>query len=147
MTTSEITQLFQSEAAKHGFGHVPVKTDRSRRRLGGCAHRGTEITYFTFSAILMPLLSDAEILDTIRHEIAHAKTPNAGHGFLWQVAAIEIGAKPQACASVEIDAKMAGYKYIAPCQCGPNVHGKTRRPTRSLKCATCKQHLDFVQQY
>jgi predicted SprT family Zn-dependent metalloprotease len=147
MTLFEITQLFQQEAAKHGFGHVPIKTDRSRRRIGGCAYRGSEITYFTFSAILMPLMSDAEILDTIRHEIAHAKTPGNHHDHVWQAAAIAIGARPQPCADVTIDAKMAGFKYIAPCLCSAVKHGKTRRPTRSLICADCHQRLDFVQQY
>ena len=147
MTLFEITQLFQTEAAKHGFGHVPIKTDRSRRRLGGCYHRGDEILYFTFSAILMPLLADSEVLDTIRHEIAHAKTPTHGHDTTWKLAALAIGARPQPCAAVDIDAKMAGYKYIAACACSAVKHGKTRRPTRSLICVDCRQRLDFVQQY
>lgn len=147
MTIQDIVALARAEADKHGFAHVPIKTDSSRRRLGGCGHRGTEILYFTFSAILMPLVSDAEALDTIRHEIAHAKAPTAGHGLMWQAQAIAIGCKPQACSGADIDAKMAGYKYIAACACGPHTHGKSRRPTRSVMCSTCRQHLDYVQQY
>jgi predicted SprT family Zn-dependent metalloprotease len=147
MTTEQIKQLFRAEADKHGFAHVPIKTDRSRRRLGGFAHKGTEPVYFTFSAILLPLLDEAQILDTIRHEIAHAKTPCEGHGYAWKLAAVAVGAKPEACAAVEIDAKQAGYKYIAPCACSPVKHGKTRMPSRSLICGICRQRLTWIQQY
>ena len=80
MTMDEILKLARAEADKHGFGHLPIKTDHSKRRIGGCAHRGIEPLYFTFSDVLMPLMSDEAVLDTIRHEIAHAKTPGAGHG-------------------------------------------------------------------
>ena len=147
MDINQIVALAREEATKHGFGHVPIQLDNSRRRIGGCAHRGDEITYFTFSRILMPLLADSEVLDTIRHEIAHAKTPSHGHGLAWKAAAMAIGARPEPCADVEIDAKMAGYKYIAACACSAVKHGKTRRPTRSLICRSCRQRLDFVQQY
>lgn len=40
---------------------------------------------------------DSEILDTMRHEIAHALTPDDKvHGFNWRAKAIELGAKPDA---------------------------------------------------
>ena len=147
MTIQDITTLFKLEAAKHGFGDLPIKTDTSRRRIAGMGHIGPVPMYFTFSTVLMPLMSEAEVLDTIRHEIAHAKTPDAGHGPMWKLAAIAIGARPEPCSGAKIDAKMAGYKYIAACACGPHTHGKTRRPTRSVMCSTCRQHLDYVQQY
>lgn len=124
MTIQDIVALARAEADRHGFAGVPIRTDNSKRRMGGCCHRGDEILYFTFSAVLMTLVSDAEVLDTILHEIAHAKAPQAKHGLAWQIAARAIGAKPQPCAAVSIDAKMAGYKYIAACACGPHVHGK-----------------------
>jgi len=147
MTIQDIVALARAEADKHGFAGVPIQIDQSKCRMGGCAHRGDTILYFTFSAVLMPLVSNAEILDTILHEIAHAKTPGAKHGLAWQVAAIAVGAKPQPCSAAVIDAKQAGYKYIAACACGPHVHGKCRRPTRRVICSTCHQPLTYVQQY
>lgn len=147
MTIADIVTLARTETVKHGFGHIPIKTDRSRRRLGGMGHRGPEVLYFVFSSVLMPLLSEAECLDTIRHEIAHAMTPEAHHDAAWQAAAISVGARPARCAAVNIDAKMAGYKYIAACACGPTEHGKCRRPTRTVRCAKCKVLLAYVQQY
>jgi predicted SprT family Zn-dependent metalloprotease len=146
MTVEQITQLFKSEAAKHGFD-LPIKTDRSRKRIAGCAHIGPVPMYFTFSAVLMPLMSEAEMLDTIRHEIAHAQTPEQGHGPAWKLAAMAIGANPSPCTSLEITAKQAGYKYIAACVCAPDKHGKTRMPKRSFCCGLCRTHLVWVQQY
>ena len=146
MTVEQITQLFKSEAAKHGFD-LPIKTDRSRRRIAGCTHLGPVPMYFTFSRILMPLMSEAELLDTIRHEIAHAQTPGEGHGRAWKMAAMAIGANPVTCTALEITAKQANYKFIAGCACSPDKHGKMRMPTRSLRCGLCYNHLTWIQQY
>jgi len=146
MTTEQIKQLFKDEAAKHGFD-LPIKTDRSRKRIAGCAHRGPVPMYFTFSSILMPLMSEAAVLDTIRHEIAHAQTPEEGHGYAWKLAAMAIGANPVPCKSLEITAKQVGYKYIASCACAPDKHGKVRMPKWSFRCSLCRTPLVWVQQY
>lgn len=146
MTMDEILTLARAEADKHGFADLPIKVDHSKRRIGGCAHIGPVPMYFTFSDVLMPLMSDAEVLDTIRHEIAHAKTPDAGHGPAWKLAAMAIGAKPVACSAAEIDAKLVGYKWVATCACGP-IHGCSRKRTVSVRCSKCMTHLTYVQQY
>src|SRR5947209_2523101 len=40
--------------------------------------------------------ADAEILDTIRHEIAHALAgKTAGHGLLWRDWCLKVGARPK----------------------------------------------------
>ncbi len=147
MTIADVVSLARTKANEHGFGHVPIRIDNSKRRLGGCAYQGTVVVYFTFSSVLMPLVPESDVLDTILHEIAHAKTPGSHHGREWQMAAMAIGAKPEPCSGVAIDAKLAGYKYIAACACGENNHGKCRRPTRRLICSTCRTPLNYVQQY
>lgn len=38
-----------------------------------------------------------QILDTILHEIAHALTPGAKHGYAWKRKCLEIGAMPERC--------------------------------------------------
>ena len=131
----------------HGLANIPIQWDKAKNRMGGCCHMGDQVLYLTFSSVLMPLLADSEVLDTIRHEIAHAKCPLGKHGAEWQAAAIAIGAAPFPCKAVEIDNKLVGYKYIAPCACGPTVHVSSRRRTRSVRCAKCQQHLTFIQQY
>lgn len=58
-------------------------------------------TYFVtkeikLSRVLLPLQSDALILDTILHECAHAVVDAPGHGQEWQAVARKLGARPTA---------------------------------------------------
>ena len=44
-----------------------------------------------------------DIVDTIRHELAHAVAgPKAGHGKRWKEAAVRLGAKPERCVEQEM---------------------------------------------
>jgi len=52
--------------------------------------------------------SEAELMDTIRHEIAHALVGHGhGHNAIWQAKAIELGAKPVHCAPSNVNAGQA----------------------------------------
>jgi predicted SprT family Zn-dependent metalloprotease len=96
----------------------------------------------------MPLVTDTEARDTILHEIAHAKAGIGQHHNLnWKIAAMSVGARPEPCSRASFDAKQVGYKYIAPCNCGPTIHGTSRRPTRRKQCRKCRMSLSYVQQY
>src|SRR5690242_11321616 len=56
--------------------------DSAKVRFGKCDYRGREIT---LSRHLVELNDEAEVRDTILHEIAHALVrPNVGHGPAWQ---------------------------------------------------------------
>lgn len=70
--------------------------DRARRRFGCCRYT---VKAITLSRPLTELSSETEVRDTILHEIAHALTPGAGHGWQWRAKCREIGAKPQRCAA------------------------------------------------
>jgi len=65
----------------------------SKRRLGVCKYRQKRIEISDYYARHNP---DAAVLDTLRHEIAHALAgPEAGHGPTWQAIAARIGATPR----------------------------------------------------
>jgi predicted SprT family Zn-dependent metalloprotease len=67
-----------------------------------------------------------QIEDSIRHEIAHALTPGAGHGPAWKLMCIRVGAKPQRCASYE-EVKNMPYKFIGKCpNCGAEFRAHRR---------------------
>lgn len=51
-----------------------------------------------------------ELLDTIRHEVAHALTPGHGHDELWQFACLLTGAKPKRCYDDEYIPLAAKYR-------------------------------------
>lgn len=71
--------------------------DRAKRR---CGQTNFRLKKITLSRYFVQSNGEAEVLDTILHEIAHALAGSAaGHGVQWQMWAIRIGARPERCAT------------------------------------------------
>jgi predicted SprT family Zn-dependent metalloprotease len=69
--------------------------DRSVRRFGSCQFGRKAIT---LSRTLTELNDEAEVRDTVLHEIAHALAgPRVGHSYRWRILARSIGARPERC--------------------------------------------------
>src|SRR5690554_5113054 len=84
------TQLIQ----QHGLAGWTFAFDHARRRFGSCNYTRRQIT---LSRPLTLLNAEAEVRDTILHEIAHALTPGDGHGDRWKAICRRIGANPSRC--------------------------------------------------
>ena len=119
--------------------HLPnmgwtFQLDNSVRRFGICRYRSKVIG---MSRHLIELNDEAQVLDTILHEIAHALTPRAHHGYEWKMACIRIGAKPVRCYSGET-VNTPSLRYQATCGGCGQVHQKAKRPDtmqkRSCRC-------------
>lgn len=68
--------------------------------LGLCDHKSKTIILNGFHLEAHP---DHEVIDTIRHEIAHAIVgPNHGHDSVWATCAAELGANPVACSTYSL---------------------------------------------
>ena len=79
---------------EHGLGEWTFAFLEAERRLGDCNYAERVIRIGRTHALDA---SDAEIRDTILHEIAHALAgPEARHGALWKATARRIGATPRA---------------------------------------------------
>lgn len=79
-----------------------------------------------------------EILETIKHEIAHALVgPGHGHDEVWKAAAIRVGAKPISCLDTYIPESGVGAKYVAQCPCG-SPHYLYRR-TKNMTGRYCRR--------
>ena len=77
---------------EHGLGAWTFAFLEAERRLGDCHFRDRVIRIGRAHALDA---SDAEIRDTILHEIAHALAgPEARHGPEWKATARRIGATP-----------------------------------------------------
>jgi predicted SprT family Zn-dependent metalloprotease len=155
MKRADILSLARKEMNKHGLIHWTVKFIRSKSVAGLCwTTRWHEVPELSSGRIELSLdyfevFSDYDILDTIRHEIAHAltktvvtrtstgKVRRVSHGADWKATAKRIGCSGMRCVRAEAERPKGRYKGICP-----NGHEITRhRLTWSAKhnssCPRC----------
>lgn len=116
------------------------------RALGLCNYQ-TRTIYLSTHYVKVGCHDD--VLDTIRHEIAHALAGcYAGHGPAWKAMCLRVGAKPERCKAIEGMPLGAWQATCGGCQ---KVYGKTRytrRPGRISYCPKCgptKGRLEFTK--
>ena len=107
--------------------------DNAVNRFGMCRWDGT----ISLSRVLVKLNADAEVRDTILHEIAHALAGHAnGHNHVWKRIAQRIGARPERCYSrsrvTTPDPKFVGHCQTQGCR---GFYTNRRRDTWCLRCA------------
>ena len=142
MTLSEIDTLGNQLLQKHedkndlepgwrfGFDLAPAR--------GGIC-RDTE-KRITLSVTYCLKASEAEIVDTILHEIAHAIVgPQHGHDAVWKAAAQRIGCTAERCHRVEHTLP----RWRGQCGCGKQW--KRQRLTRRSRTGLCPACNDKIQ--
>lgn len=94
----------------------------------------------------------ADVIDTLRHEAAHAFAgKNAGHGPAWWAWARCFGAEPKRCGSEKAWAKSPaandGPKWIVTCRkCGARVRRRRRSAGwLKLRHRGCEGRLQWMQ--
>ena len=84
-----------------------------KRAFGVCNYKLKKII---LSKPLTEVETEKQVLDTIRHEIAHALTPGAGHGYQWKAWAMKIGASTDRCATFSEGVELnIDPKYVLVC--------------------------------
>lgn len=118
---------------EHGLHDWTFGFDRARVRAGACHFGDRRIT---LSRVLTAAHGEAEVRETVLHEIAHALVgPRHGHDQVWRARARAIGASGDRCYSAE-DPVVPG-RWQGRCVAGHVVH-RHRRPERLLLCARCR---------
>lgn len=104
MNRNEAIKYAKSLLDKHGLNewHVRLSTDASKPFLGACIYRDKTIALHALHIDTHP---EPEVLDTIRHEVAHALLPPGhGHSNVWKEKAKELGcANTLPCATYGLD--------------------------------------------
>ena len=146
MDTNKALTLARELMDAHGLGHVSLNWHRSNASLGFCHHKRADrfspwrCTEITLSRGLVSVNKESTIRDTILHEIAHALAEHtAGHGPLWKLQCIAIGARPEARCGLGVVSVPTKIKAICPvCQ---HPHYFTRMPVRERYCICQKRTL------
>jgi predicted SprT family Zn-dependent metalloprotease len=135
-TGLDVSKLFDKEFSRVRGSLVEGWTlrlnPRLRNTLGVCRHSIREIELNGNWAKCAP---EEELLDTIRHELAHAVLPaGKGHGVEWKLMAAWLGARPEQYSSLQ--KALHGYRgYLMHCaDCRKLVGLRARRPKRARRC-------------
>lgn len=117
----------------HGLQDWVIQLDRAKTRAGVCRPRTRTIS---LSGHLTRLHPEAEVRDTILHEIAHALVgARHGHDAVWRAKALEIGCSGERCSSV--DAPRLDGPWAGVCPSG-HVVTRHRMPTHVGLCGRCR---------
>lgn len=123
----------------HGLDDWTVVYDTAKSRAGVCRFRDRVLG---LSAPLTVLHDEAEVRDTILHEIAHALVgPAHGHDAHWRRVATGIGCTGRRC--VPADAPRVQHAWVGICALG-HPTGRHRRPERVSTCAQCSPTFDLA---
>lgn len=146
MDFPSIMKLARQMMNENGLQYASLKEMKSRRALGRCHQSlGGAITEILLSSISLPLCSDEEIINTIRHEMAHAIVGvNHGHDNVWRRKHIELGGNGERTYSMKKEQATTiskFYKYIGTCPNG-HQHPVQRLPKREHSCGLCSRKFD-----
>jgi len=120
------------------------KWRKSRNAAGTCRFRTKEIM---LSLYLTPFCDDADVKDTILHEIAHALTPGDGHGYAWQRKAREIGSIGMRFYGMDgkkqslVNANKLVSKFKAVCKNGHESYSN-RLSKKRKSCGLCSNKFN-----
>lgn len=135
VTTKRAEEIIREEMNKHGLIEAgwTFKFGRACKEFGSCNERRKQLN---FSATIAALNTEDDFRECVRHEVAHAKAGNrAGHGRVWKMMALAVGANPQRVCGAHI--KTPDNKYHATCDGCGHVHKMTRPPKSMMCCGIC----------
>lgn len=122
--------------AAHNLEGWRFEFDRAKTRCG-CTNYGSKVISISKYYIDDPLVDDADIMNTVLHEIAHVIAGyEAGHNQRWRMIAQSIGCDGQVCNN---GWSGAPYKYRITCHCGM-VHARRhviQTRLRRKRCVSC----------
>nr|WP_205864412.1 SprT-like domain-containing protein [Planosporangium mesophilum] len=122
---------------QHGLTGWRLVFDNAKTRAGVCRSDRKEIG---LSRVLTRLYSQAEVTDTVLHEIAHALVGTRhGHDKIWRATALRIGCSGTRCVPEESPKVEGAWVGMCPAGHRSTVH---RRPVRVRSCRQCSPAFD-----
>lgn len=117
---------------QHGLVGWRIEFDRAKRRAGVCRHASRTIG---LSTALTRLHDEAEVRETVLHEIAHALAgPRHQHDETWRAIAVSIGSSGERCVREDAPRVLGDWRGVCA---GGHHFDRHRRPDRVLLCRRC----------
>ena len=143
MNLIELKRTAQDMMDQHGLtarGWV-LDFNTNKSRAGVCYHRERKIA---FSTVLMKHFGEAEALNTVTHEIAHALVgPGNGHNYTWKQMHIRLGGNGSRTWSDKTGTVIANTsKWRCECRVTRKVLGYRNRLTANMRNASCVCHRE-----
>jgi predicted SprT family Zn-dependent metalloprotease len=133
---TEIKALAARLFAEHGLEDWAFAFDHATRRAGCCDYRRKRIS---LALQFARRASDAEIADTLLHEIAHALVGKKhNHDAVWRAKAQAIGGSGERCH----DLSFSPPRYIVTCRNGCWTATAERR-RRNIVCRECRGEIVY----
>lgn len=124
---AETEMLEHLEDREWSFGF-----DSGRRRAGLCSYNNKKITVSKYLSLVHSI---DDVMQTVKHEIAHALVgPKEGHGKKWLATAKRIGYRNETYTGQEIAKAYAPYRGLCP---NGHEHFRYQRPKRLYSCHHC----------
>jgi predicted SprT family Zn-dependent metalloprotease len=131
-----VARLAEKLLAEHRLCNWSFDFDHAARRAGRCHYGRRRIT---LSLQFARQASEAEIRETLLHEIAHALVgPRHNHDAVWRAKAKEIGASGERCH----DLRFTPPRYIVQCRNGCWTATAERR-RRNVVCRKCRGEIVY----
>lgn len=143
MTQGELISLARKLCDIHKLYDWRFEFDRAVRRFGACRYRRKVIS-ISLPLFLRNQHDDLVVLDVLLHEIAHALTPGAHHGFAWQAMAEKVGANPERCYDSE-EVETIPPKLRAVCLNCTALYFREKKPSRgkTYACINCCKQYNY----
>lgn len=146
-TTKEIIEEFYRLKRLYGLElhNYRIEFDNAKRRLGLCNYRKKIIS---ISKIHLEHTSKEQMLDTLKHEVAHAYSyhhygsEGRGHNHYFYHSCKVVGATPKRCAVVSEDIKKITPKYLGICKVHNVVARYHRFVSGARSCGQCSNKFD-----
>lgn len=118
LTNMNTDKLLAEGAAlllKHQLFHWRLELKKhTGSRLGSCDYK---VFIIVLNGFYVANHSEEMVLDTLRHEVAHALTPGHQHDNVWKAMAVQLGCRPEAHWKTGIILNPGKYKAVCPsCQ-------------------------------
>jgi predicted SprT family Zn-dependent metalloprotease len=121
---------------EHGLTRWKIGWNRAKKTHGMCQHSTWTLT---FSTVAFDHIGEAEVRETILHEIAHALVgPGHEHDSTWRSMYRRIGGTGGQFVSQEA-AKAIPTAWVPRCPAGHTGHGLHRAPLRVKGCGQCSR--------